>query len=175
MERVESKRKGQMEVFGLALIVILLVIGMIFVVSFMLLRPSREIPAIFVSEQLTKNLVNEIPKVTTDCNKYNLGALLMDCATYGQPGTIACGGETYSCEKAHDVVEEIFKNTLEKEKVKYFFRAYVIMAGQDQGSIFDDIGQECLIDEDITTGQQPLPLDVNTLILELQVCHASNT
>ena len=59
------KRKSQMEIMGLAIIILLLTLAMIFVVRFVILKGPSDIKKGFTQTELASNMVNTFLKSTS--------------------------------------------------------------------------------------------------------------
>jgi len=71
-----------MEAFGLAVIVVLIIIGFFIVVLFKNNQPKSEPQKEYTNDELATNFVNTIINVNVDtCPQYTLGELLVDCAS----------------------------------------------------------------------------------------------
>ncbi len=112
-------RRAQMEIMGLAIIIILVMLGLLFAVQWLLKSPATKQTQTAKEAEFIGNFLSALPGTTTDCNKRNVGELLRDCAL--TQGATKCGAQT-SCEYAHDIIEDIIKATLEKWNYKYYFQ-----------------------------------------------------
>lgn len=110
-------KRGQMEIMGLAIIVILISIGLLFAVQWMLKAPSKKVQTAKESV-FAANYLSALLGTTTECNKRTVRDLLQDCAL--TQGATKCAEQT-SCEYAHDIMEKIFDSTLEKWNYDYYF------------------------------------------------------
>lgn len=82
-------KKGQIEIFGLAFIVILVSIGFFIFLSF----KSQEIPPTpridYTTDKIASDFILAIPEVNIEgCEEYTLEDLIVDCA---RDGRITCG------------------------------------------------------------------------------------
>ncbi len=109
-------RKAQMEIMGLAVIVILLVLGMLFVIGVML-EPSDDIRQAYAYEKLASNSLNALLKTSTDCNNLDVKDLLKDC---GGDMNIYCGSVS-SCDYVESVIYTIFEGIITPLNKKYYF------------------------------------------------------
>jgi hypothetical protein len=85
MQRTKNimlSKRSQMEAFGLAVIVILIIIGFFIVVLFKNNQPKSEPQKEYTNDELATNFVNTIINVNVErCPQYTLGDLLVDCAS----------------------------------------------------------------------------------------------
>src|SRR3989338_4849554 len=138
-------RKSQMEIMGLAVIVILLTLGSLFVIQFVVLKPQSEIKKTFTQTQTAANTLTALLRTSTGCKGTTIIGLLDDCAKHPSSDTnnrICClnsdsadpcvsepppPGKTVngkdSCAKASELIEDILKNSLQNYGISnYEFR-----------------------------------------------------
>lgn len=114
-----GQRRGQMEIMGLAIIVILVSLGLLFAVQWMLKPPSKQAQRAKESV-LAANFLNTMLGTTDlECNKRTVKELLQDCALTG--GITQCPTGRHSCEEAKHIMDILFDNTLKKWNMKYHF------------------------------------------------------
>ncbi len=111
------RSKGQMEIMGLAIIVILVALGLLFAVRWMLKAPSAG-PQRVEESVLAANFLSTLLGTTTDCNKRTVRDLLQDCAL--TQGATKCDGVT-SCDYVSGVIETVLSKTFSKWKLDYYF------------------------------------------------------
>ena len=112
-------KNGQMEIMGLAIIVILVSLGVLFAVQFMLKAPPTQVQRAKESV-LAANFLNTMLGTTdTECNKRTVRELLQDCALTG--GTTHCPGGKTSCEEASGIMSMLFERTFKEWKYQYYF------------------------------------------------------
>ncbi|MFH1054015.1 MAG: hypothetical protein V1740_06375 [Candidatus Woesearchaeota archaeon] len=81
MKKGNKRRKGQMEIMGLVIIIVLLSLGMLFVVKFTILDEKESIKKPFKAKQEIANFVNAFRLTTIEeCNYASIEHLLVDCA-----------------------------------------------------------------------------------------------
>ncbi len=123
MSRIKN-RKGQLEVFGLVIIVILIMLGLVFVIRFIILPEQAPIRENYLRTQLAANMINSLLSTTTeDCWKVEMKDLIIDC--YDKGGTedvMICENGVNSCQYLNDTLEKrIFNSTLNIWQKKYDF------------------------------------------------------
>ena len=165
-------KKGQMEMIGIAIVVVLLVIGATLFLT-LSIRPASKTHAQFAQKELAQNIVDTLVKTVTTCRGLDFAAVLEDCAKNGELG-LMCESEQKSCEYARDNVGYILNEILGKRNFEYRFSAV-----KDSGSkAFNDVSTPHCTKQDIegskvsveTPGIQPIPLYPGTLTLTLQIC-----
>jgi hypothetical protein len=113
--------RAQMEIMGLAIIVILVSLGLLFAVRWMLKAPSAE-PQRAEESVLAANFLSTMLGTTTECNKRTVRDLLSDCAlTQGATKCKTQSGEQYSCDYAKGIIETMLAETFDKWKLDYYF------------------------------------------------------
>jgi hypothetical protein len=107
-----------MEIMGLAIIIILVSLGLLFAVQWMLKQPA--IKPVHRAKQavVAANFLSTALGVTTECNERTIRELLQDCALTG--GVTKCGPAT-SCDFARDKLDDLFNATLDAWGQPYFF------------------------------------------------------
>lgn len=116
-----------MEIMGLAIVIVLITLGVLFVVRFGVLRQTGGgIKESYTETQLAANMVNSLLKSSAEnCFGHSIAALLQDCAST-PPGTtpaIICPTGQNSCEYAQLVATYVLENTLDIWNREYEFKA----------------------------------------------------
>jgi hypothetical protein len=162
-------KKAQMEILGLAIVVVLIVLASLFVVRFVLLKEPDDFRGDFVQSQTASNMINTFLKTTAvDCSKISMTELLQDCARGEGICCLNCyDGDTlndvYSCQFVQDAAAEVFSETLDVWKMKYYFLAY-----DDQTNPEIELGSACKGAKKSKTF--PLPIDGGTMFVKLDIC-----
>ena len=155
------KKKSQTEIMGLAVIVILLIIGMTFVIRFMLNQEPIDYKKQFTQAEIASNMINTFLKSTSrDCNDLSMSELLQDC---GQSISILCENGQDSCEYVNGTAEFIFGKTLESWNIDYEFKVFFI----EESPLFT-LGSPCPASKKSKTF--PIPTSSGTLSVKLDVC-----
>ena len=150
---VPRGKKGQMEMIGLVVIVILITLGMLIFASIEINRgPQKE--KIFTREGLAYSALSALMKTTVQEGVCDFGRpilgdqVLEDCAAnfefYDQQfptrsgfSNYACGGTDHSCQFFKQQVSELLVKTLGVWKKNYQFESIFIPFGEEQN--FDPI------------------------------------
>lgn len=134
-ERVPKMwKKGQMEIIGLVIIVILLTLGMLFLAMFALNEDSGK--KIFTRKGLATSTATAILKTTVECTQENgdivypsLGKdVLEDCAKNKELpdcSVYSCDGK-HCCVFFNEMAQRLLDSTLGKWNKKYEFKAEMI-------------------------------------------------
>ncbi len=109
--------RAQMEIMGLAIIIILVSLGLLFAVRWMLKAPSAE-PQRAEESVLAANFLSTLLGTTTECNKRSVRDLLQDCAL--TQGATKCEGQS-SCDYARNIIKTLLSETFDKWKLDYYF------------------------------------------------------
>ncbi len=130
-------RKGQMEVMGLAIIVILVSVSMLFAISFVVLKKPTSYKSEFTQTELASNMLSTLLETTIpNCNDLNMKDLYKDCAIdplnpqvrCDDPGcwlnySLGVGEQCTSCEFINYTTQVILSETLGKWNTGYGFIA----------------------------------------------------
>lgn len=130
--------KAQMEMIGLAVIVVLVVVA--FLLFLVFLRPSDSLASDFRDAQLPSAVLDVLGETTTGCQKQSVSILLSDIGArvnsakceesiqgegFGNPSQIQCGEDHYSYRElfydSNAVVPTILRNTLQESFLNYEF------------------------------------------------------
>ena len=115
--------KSQMEIFGLAVVVVLILLAATFVVKFMINQKPADQRKNFVDSELASNMLNSFLKTTaSECSKLSMTELLQYCAQ-GIQFTCADPEESDSCKYVDSAARKIFAETLDRWKYNYEFFA----------------------------------------------------
>lgn len=152
-----------MEIMGLAIIVILISLSMIFVVRFVVLKKPTDFKKAFTQTELASNMLNTFLKTTSeDCTGLSMTELLQDCA---QGPSIFCedAAVSSSCEYVENTATEIFGNTLGLWNIDYYFSVY-----EDVSSLWIELGSACIGAK--KSKLYPIPSAARTLYVKLDIC-----
>lgn len=119
MSRNFFKRKSQIEMFGLSLIVILIVVGFLLFVSFRQKIPVNDYKKNYIADEMASNFVNSVVSVTPiECYETDLNILelLKLCARREQ---ISCSGYSNPCELANKTLNIIANRSLVKQELNF--------------------------------------------------------
>lgn len=111
-----------MEIMGIAIVVIIISIVIVFVIRFAILQEPADYKKGFAQSEIATNLVNTMLSTTTDCRGMTFNELFQDCfEEFGDGGKTDCGLSIKSCSFAKEGVELIFLRTLDEWKYEYEF------------------------------------------------------
>lgn len=127
-------KKAQMEIMGLAIVVVLLVLGMLFTVKFVLFKPQETYRKDYINTQLTANMLNTLLNTNTLCKDISIAELLQD-ASKANPN-IGCQSLD-SKEYVNAEINKLLNTTVQDMWKKDFF----FKASTTSGTIVS-VGQE---------------------------------
>jgi hypothetical protein len=128
-KNIPRSRRGQIETFGLAFIVILISIGFFIFVSFKSGQPKENPQKEFTNDKVANDFVLAILDVSVqECPKYTVDDLIKDCARdhricCGNVGA-ACGGnadEISSCMAVNKSIDTMLNRTFMVTHTKFRF------------------------------------------------------
>jgi hypothetical protein len=125
-------KKGQVEVFGLAFIVILIVVGFFIYVSFKSHETQENPQKEFTNNKLASDFVLSVIHVNVeDCDEFSVEDLLVDCA---RDHRITCSNGLDSCTAVNNSISIMLNKTFAQRKTKLRFYSenlYVPGTGTD--------------------------------------------
>ena len=158
---MHKNQKSQMEILGLAIVVVLMLVATIFVVRFLALKKPTDYRQGFASAELASNMLNTFLKTAAkDCSGLTMTELLQDCA---QGKGIICENGEDSCVYIDSTAKSIFRQTFDKWNMKYELVAYV-----DINSPLIKIGNRCPADK--KSKLFPIPISGTTMYTRLDIC-----
>lgn len=119
-------RKSQMEILGLAIVVILMLIGTFFVVRFLVFKTPSDYRKGFLSSELASSMINVFLRIDDNACSQPMADLVRNCM---ESGSVCCGdcesgSGINSCMFVENAANDIFSRTLEEWKYKYEFLIY---------------------------------------------------
>jgi len=180
-----KSKKSQMEIMGLAVIVILVSLGILFAVQYVIFKKPTQTVKTYSTLQIASNTLNSLLTTTTDCRaagNVDMTQLLQDCAAFP---AITCDNGMNSCEFSDTSINYILNNTL--KKWRYPFRLYVFtLSGSGNSAVKNQVFlrnngdfPECISSNIGRSGsaygskdskQFFIPTDVGTMYVQLDIC-----
>jgi len=119
-------KKAQLEIMGLAIILILFVIGIFFAVSTLSEKQPLGLKKSFSKTQQTSNFGTALLKASTiNCSKTTLQDLIADCSeNFAFRGFITCEDGRKSCDYVNETVTSILNETFNQWVVPYSISIY---------------------------------------------------
>ncbi|GEM_PF-1968721 len=168
----QMEKRGQMEMIGIAIVVVLIVLGATLFLT-LSIKPPSGTHAAFAQKQAAQNMVDAIVRTATLCHGLDFAAVLGDCSKNGEDG-LTCEDGRRSCDYARGEIANILDRVLGVRKVQYRFTAEKDVGGKAFEDIMTPGCTKALIDNGAVTvetpGIQPIPLYPGTLTITLQIC-----
>jgi len=158
----KNNKKAQTEILGLAIIVVIVSIGLLFVVKFLITQPPQETRESYIRSELASNILGSIMDADTNCKGHSIPYLIKDCAEY-DPGRISCGG-SLSCEYIESHINFILSNFMDTLGGN---KSYKFLAELDQEILFEISEGNCTVWE---SANQPLPIYGGQLDIKFYMC-----
>jgi len=170
------EKKAQVEILGLVIVVILILLGLVFVIKYIILDPQTPIRQDFLKTQLAANMINSVLSTSTkDCYGTTLKDLIINC--YDKSGDqMICENGMPSCRYLNTTLQDIFSETLDVWGKKYTFLICE----------WDNDNEECELESEIThlervgcldpsvtrieEKQSPIPTDRGQLDIKISIC-----
>jgi hypothetical protein len=183
-------KKAQSEIIGIAIVMVLIMLGIVFVINFVIMpSDSSNIKVQYDRVQMASNAISSILKTTTSCNKLTITELLQDCAEkhgdlssqYLCPAnsilTGSCSTDScHSCEYMNESLNYMFENAINPLMIRYDF--YICQldeftAGCMDNTIMTSINHMSCQGSNVTakdSKQTPIPTNVGNRIAKMDIC-----
>ncbi|MBI5880561.1 hypothetical protein HZB90_00350 [archaeon] len=163
------KRKSQMEIMGLMVVVILVIVGVLFAVKFVVLKKPSEVKQTYSRTQMASNFGLALMSSTTkDCRDTAIKNLLIDCAEWPEAGgTITCDDEQRSCEYVNATISTLLDNTMTKWNRRYYVMAGTSKRLDEQIIYHHNLG--CTADKTVPGESESFFLPTNRGLLTLKI------
>ncbi|MFW5746215.1 MAG: hypothetical protein ACOCWQ_01550 [Nanoarchaeota archaeon] len=156
-------KKGQTEMLGFAMVILLVSVGMLFVISFIVLRAPSDIKRVFTDKQLAVNMNDALLSATTSCNGMSFEDLITDCA---ENGDVVCPGGLDSCMFVQTELQHVFGQTLEVWGKSYRYQVYLQNTPEEPLVKL----QQGTCNKELEPGIFYLPTDRGTIFVRLDIC-----
>jgi hypothetical protein len=162
-KNIIGNAKGQTEILGFAMVVLLVSVGMLFVIGFIVLQADSDIKKVFTDKSLAVNMNDAILSSTSGCKNIGFERLIVDCAEFQE---IRCDGSNTqrSCDYLQVTISSIFSETLDIWGKEYRYSIYI--DGEDPLVV---VGNGAC-DGDIEPGIFYLPTAKGLVIVRLDIC-----
>jgi len=106
-----------MEIMGLAIIVILIGLALLFATQYALKKPSTTTQTT-KEKTIATNFITAMINTNTKCNERQISELIQDCALARM---MDCGNSQDSCLNAKTTIQYLLENTIKKWNKQYRF------------------------------------------------------
>lgn len=114
----DGKKKGQIEMFGLAVIVVMFILGLFIYISFKANNTTVNPEKSFKEDKMPSDFVLAILHVNIeDCPQFTVNDMIIDCA---RDHRLSCNGKN-SCWAVNDSVTDMLNKTFEARGMKFRF------------------------------------------------------
>jgi hypothetical protein len=127
-------RKAQMEIIGLAFVVILISLGLLMYIRFQAAKGPSTVKKTFIESQKAANLLNTVLKTNTYCSGATINTLLQNCAENTANSRIKCLPDKDSCDFSSQTMAYIFDQTM-----KLWQNEYALTA-----CLWNSVTQQCM-------------------------------
>ena len=155
-----AKRKAQLEMIGLVMIVIIVITALLIFMVYKISNPSKNIQKRYTNKEIATNMLITIPNTdVAECHNISLSSLITDCARSYH--SIWCGDNT-SCEIANQTVFDILNRTLIDWGVSFNLTI--------EGTNISHVAHDCTSSKEKIQSYQVLPLDPGEIEITLDIC-----
>ena len=170
MVRLKARKRGQMEIMGLMVIIILIIVGVLFAIKFVVLKKPTDIKKTYTQTQLASNMGTALLQTETkNCRGTTITELLTDWAEWpGQYGTITCGNYKKAGIYANETIANLLNQTFDYWRIKYQIKGYTTKGVGQELFKFNNLG--CT---DNVPGESELfflPTDRGVLTVKFFIC-----
>jgi hypothetical protein len=168
---MRSSKKSQFEVIGLLVIVILVLLGVIYVVQFVVLKPVSNIRQTQTESQFAAGFLNAFLETTTEsCHNQQVKSLVHDCVSNPELVRIQCnkrGTLIDSCRYLNYTAFRILNQTLIKRNRAFKF---YLTDGSIEYFNINQSFQRCSLSERVESKSIPLQVEEKQVELFLKIC-----
>jgi len=155
---MNERRKAQMEIMGLAIVMILITLGILFAVTVMR-KPASQIEKEYKQKTIATAFLDSLLGTNTLCHKATFRQLITDC---GESAQIRCENGR-SCDYVRQHFQEIFDQTFAVRKQKYD----LILKGPGEVT---SLNTNTPCKGEITPGIQYIATRSGTVTIRLDLC-----
>lgn len=124
-----GRRKAQIEMIGLVMIVVIVVTGLLLFMVQKMSQPVKSIQKAYINEKTANDMITNMEDINViECNGLPLSTLIVDCAK-SQP-SLYCDNDYSSCYVANRTIFDILNRTLIEWDVAFTFSISSSFRGQ---------------------------------------------
>ncbi|MBW2974307.1 hypothetical protein KY366_01185 [Candidatus Woesearchaeota archaeon] len=117
-------KKSQMEIMGLAIIVIIISVIILFTIRFIVLEEPSSYKEEYTQTELASNILSTLLRTTSaNCSGLSLTELYQDCSNSPYNPQVICTDGLNSCQCINHTTKHILNQTLGKWHIDYEFTA----------------------------------------------------
>lgn len=176
----KRSNKSQAEIMGIAIVMVLIMLGIIFVIRFVILPEDVNIKKSYDQTQMAANFLSSAVKTTTECNKLSVTELIQDCAeNYGNNLALySCPNGMNSCDFLNYSMEILLNASLNiMPQVNYdlficYWDEYNAQCSTNQGDILSNFSKTGCLGKRVEweSQQHSLPTDVGVRVIQMYIC-----
>ncbi len=174
------RKRGQMEIIGIALVVILVSLGLLFMISFSLQRRESTIKQTYTHTEMASNVINTVLNTKVEsCKGMLVAELLSECARMGD-GALDCEDASFTpsggylwhndtCTKAEAVIGFVLNSTLKVWQKPH----HMYTSGLDMDFMYENCDKTNLEEggwSNVESKTFILPLHPGVLTITLDIC-----
>ncbi len=132
------KKRGQVEIIGLMIIVIILSLALLFVIKVVFTKKNPDVSQNYQTNTLVEAFVNTLFQTSSGCTTdTTIQDLLVDCAKNPfSSGTIMCSDGRSSCQYANETIAYILQQTIDKWGFQNTGYEFVAVAPPNQQIVY---------------------------------------
>jgi len=162
-------KKGQFEILGLAIVVILVSLAVLFILRFVVLEKPTEYKKEFSQSELAANVISTMLKTANPgCHNLKFSELFQNCAEDPVNPSIQCSITHNSCGYLSAALDDLFRDSLEEWNTPFYFKSQTNRFGE---SPIIEKGNQCPGEK--KSKQFPIPVDPSgstILYITLDIC-----
>lgn len=178
-------KKSQAEIVGIAIVMVLIMLGVVFVIRFIVLPENENIKQIYDQIQIGANFIDAMLITHTNCSGVTMTELIKNCfeqydnptSQHRCPEVPICDtpGGCRACEFLNATIEFMLNRSLDSINERYDF--FICGWNQDEDRCEpDDIitnftRNSCLAEgKELESKQSPIPTDVGPKVAQIYIC-----
>lgn len=175
-----KNKKAQAEIMGIAIVMVLIMIGIIFVIRFVVLDEDINVKKAYDQTQMAANFLSSAIRTTTDCNRLTITELIQDCSEnyHNSLALYRCPGNRNSCEFLNHSMEILLNSSLDlMPQVSYDlficrWDEYNRRCSNAEGELISNFSKQGCLNRrvEFESQQHSLPTDVGIRVVQMYIC-----